>query len=448
MACVATRGMPVAAVALVALAGVVAVACSEKSDTRDVPATSASTSEPDSGCTASSVVECAAEGTTLDHLMPDTPIVATGEPVRIGMINTDTGAAATFPEIALGAQIGVDWLNAELGGVGGHPIELLECDAQFSATGSQSCGQQMVNDGVPVVLGGIDVFGDGILVLENNGIPYVGGVPVSFAAVESPVSFQFSGGSWGMNLGFVHHITEVLHAERVSIVYGDFGSVTDGAEWARTALIRQGISPENVNMVSMPIVVEDMLTPLSAANESDPDAIIVLVADSGCGAAYEAALDIRPTAQLYWSAACMESGMIETIGPENVEGYIYAVESPVDADAPDTLLYADVIGKYGDNRVEAQSAAAVGFASMMNLYSQLVAIGADSISAEVVIDELRGAVDHPSFMGHLYTCDGMQMGGALPAICAPQQILVELRDGRPVPITDWIDVADLVDFAK
>jgi len=224
--------------------------------------------------------------------------------------------------------------------------------------------------------------------------------------------------------------------------------VADGAQWARTALIRQGLAPDNVKMVTMPIVVEDMLAPLSAAAEGDPDAIIVLVADSGCGAAYDAAREIAIDAKLYWSAACMGTDMIDAIGPEQVEDYIYAVESPVDATAPDTLLYGEAVRRYGGGRVDAQSAAAVGFASMMNLYVQLAAIGVDSITPEKIIGELRGAVDHPSFMGHPYTCDGNQMGGKLPAICAPQQILVELKAGVPTPVTDWIEVADLLDPSK
>lgn len=420
------------------------VACSEP--TRDIEATATTLPDPNAQteCVADSIVECAPEGSTVAGLMPEVPTVAEGEPLRIGMINNDTGPAAAFPEITRGAQIAVEWINAELGGVDGRPIKLIGCDAAFSATGSQSCGQQMVNEGVPVVLGGIDIFGDGILVLEANGIPYVGGVPVSFAAVQSSTSFQFSGGSWAMNLGFVHYITEVLHAERVSIVYGEFGSVADGAEWARTALIRQGVAPENVKMITMPIVVEDMITPLSAANESDPDAIIVLVADSGCGAAYSAALDLHLTAKLFFSAACMDSGMIATIGAENVEGNIYAVESPVGPDEPDATIYRRVIDEYGEGVVDTGSAAAVGFSSMMNLYSLMVEVGADSLSAEAMIDHVRGAVDHPSFMGHPYTCDGRQLGSELPGVCAPQQILLEMRDGIGTPVTDWIEVSDLV----
>jgi len=264
----ATRRRRLLATAL--LIALVATACSETSTIDKSASETSSPTTPETACTATSLVECAPEGTTIDYLMPDTPEVATGDPIRIGMINNSSGPAAAFPEIARAAEVGAEWVNAELGGIDGHPIEIVGCDVKFSAAGSQSCGQQMVQEGVPVVLGGIDIFGDGIRVLEDNGIPYVGGVPVSLPSVRSPISFQFSGGSWGMNLGFVYHITQVLHAERVSIIYGDFGSVADGAEWGRRALVNQGIPPQNVNMVKIPIVAEDLLTPLSAANETDP----------------------------------------------------------------------------------------------------------------------------------------------------------------------------------
>ena len=54
-------------------------------------------------------------------------------------------------------------------------------------------------------------------------------------------------------------------------------------------------------------------------------------------------------------------------------------------------------------------------------------------------------MDEPNFDGHPYTCDGKQMPG-LPALCAPQQVLVELTGpGEFVEVSDgWIDVAELL----
>lgn len=436
-----SRSRPHRTLAALAALMMVAAACSEKTD----PETSRDLAQDSEfECDTDSIVECAPDGTTLDDLIPDAPIVADGEPIKIGMINNESGPAAAFPELTLGTEAGVRWLNEEMGGVDGHPIDLITCDVKFSATGAQSCGQRMVEEDVLAVLGGIDLFGDGIQVLEDNGIPYIGGVPVSFTAVESPTSFQFSGGSWGQNLGFVYHMVEELDVERVSIMYGDFGSVVDGAEWARRSLIGQGIAPENINMVPMPIVTEDVLTPLTAANQSDPDAIIVLVADAGCGAAYQAMLEVEITAQTYWSGGCLEPTFVDAVGGENLEGYIYGIENPLEGPPPSVDLYDEVIKRYGSEGVEAGSAATIAFGSLMNLYVELVAIGADDLSSQAIIDDFRSAVDRPSYMGHAYTCDGQQMGGDLPAICAPQQILTQMTDGELEQISDWIDVSALV----
>jgi branched-chain amino acid transport system substrate-binding protein len=426
-------------VALVLVAFLAASCSEERADPDGTGSTTTSTVE----CEGSSVVECAPEGVTFAEWLPDEPVAAEGEPIRIGMINTDSGPAAAYPEITKGARAGVDWANAELGGVDGRPIELVTCDTQFSPTGSLSCAQRMVEEDVVAVMGGIDVFGDAVAVLEENGIPLVGGIPVNDPAAESPMSFQFSGGTWGLNLGFVHHMVEELGVERVSIMYGDFGPIADGAMWAKQALIGQGLSEDDVNMVAMPMVVEDVLTPLQAADETDPDAIVVLVADAACTAASQAILETGVDAQTYWSGGCLLPSVTEAIGAENLEGNIYAVESPLDPENPDVQLYNAVVERYGVD-LEAGSVATSAFYGWMNLYDVMRTLGADGVSSEAIVEQLQGAVDHPAFGGHPYTCDGQQMGGELPAICAPQQILAQMHDGQLEPITDWIDVAAMI----
>ncbi len=430
--------------ALLASALLVAAGCSEKEkEGTSAGSGSTTTITVDEDCAALSVVECAPEGTTIDDLLPDSPLVAEGEPIRVGMMNTDTGPANTFPELTAATKAGVRWINEELGGVDGRPIQLFPCDVEFSGTGSKSCGQQMVEKDVVAVLGGIDVFDDGVQVLEDNGIPLVGGIPVGFATVRSPISFQFSGGAWGGDLSLAYHITEIIHAERASIVYSDYGPVADGAAWTKRALLRGGLAESDINMVPMPIVAEDMLSPLTAANESDPDAMIVLIAGAGCGGAFQAALDIGVEAQVYMSAGCLDVTATDTVGLDKIEGYIFNVENVVEGDPPDVVLYTAVLARYGKD-VEAASAATVAFKSLMNLYDQMVEVGGETLTSETLIENLRKAVDHRSFMGPPYTCDGLQMGGDLPAICSPQQILTQMTDGVLKQITDWIDITEYV----
>ncbi len=155
-------------------------------------------------------------------------------------------------------------------------------------------------------------------------------------------------------------------------------------------------------------------------------------------------IDIGMVAQTYWSGTCLEPTMIDAVGGENLEGYIYAIESPLDPEDPELLLYNDVVERYGNDEFDAGSVAIVSFSALMNLYVAMNEIGFDEISADSIIEHFRGAVDEPRYLGHPYTCDGQQMGGELPAICSPQQILVQMTDGELVQITDWIQVADLV----
>ena len=46
-------------------------------------------------------------------------------------------------------------------------------------------------------------------------------------------------------------------------------------------------------------------------------------------------------------------------------------------------------------------------------------------------------------MGYPYTCDGQQLPD-LPAVCSPQQVLIQNVDGDLAQLSDgWIDVAAL-----
>ena len=422
-----------ASVVAVFLAG----ACSESEES--APAGGPTTTAAPSACTPDvPVVTCAPGGTTLGDL-PAAPVAASGEPIRIGTINQDTGAAGAFPELTQADRAGVRFVNEELGGVGGRPLELVACDTRFSPAGSQACAQQMVDAGVVAVVGGIDVFGDGITTLEQNGIPYVGGIPVSFPSVRSPLSFQFSGGSWGAMLGFAVYAIRELDAKKVSILHGDFGPITDAAAYGKRALEAAGVE---VRLIAMPLVGADFLPLVTTANESSPDAIVVLTADTGCVPTMQAAADLGVTAPVFLTGACAAPKIIGDAG-DAAEGRYFNVEGPIRPDDPDadTALYNAVIERYGDG-LDAPGAGTVSFRSFMNLFLVMRELGADGITPESIAEAFRSAKETPSFMGHAYTCDGEQFEG-LPALCAPQQIIARYTDGALEQVSDWIQVSEL-----
>src|SRR5690606_27993674 len=137
--------------------------------------------------------------------------------------------------------------------------------------------------------------------------------PVSTQAVTNDNSFQWSGGTWGATVAFAHHAATVLEAERVAIVYPDFGPITSSAEYGRTTLQNLGVA--DVAMVPYPITATDLSSPIQAAGSSDPDAIVMLAADTGCKGAFDgfATADVR--AEVYLVGACASPAIIEEAGP-------------------------------------------------------------------------------------------------------------------------------------
>jgi branched-chain amino acid transport system substrate-binding protein len=420
----------IGASALVAVA--IAAGCSEP-EPEDADGATSTTLAVD--CTAD-LLACARESVLAD-LVPDEPTAATGEPIVLGMINQDNTPAGSFPELSAAVLAGVEWVNEELGGIDGRPIEVQVCNTEFSPEGSAACGQRFVELGVPVVVGGIDVFGNAIDTLGDNGIPYAGGIPVSSQSSNAPNSFQWSGGTWGATVAFAEHAATEVGAERVSILYGEFGSITQSAEYGRSVLEAAGVE---VQLVPFPILTTDLSAALEAAAATDPDAIMVLAADTGCVPAFEGLAALGLDATRYLVGACAAPTILDALDDEVTDGAIFNVEGPVDPDDPDpdASLYFGVIQQYGDG-LDPVGAGTVSFRSFMNLYVVLRSLGADGITPEAITEALRSAEDAPSFNGHPYTCDGAHFD-ELPALCSPQQVLVELEGGTLTQITDWIDV--------
>jgi branched-chain amino acid transport system substrate-binding protein len=380
-------------------------------------------------------------------VVPESPEdVPEGEPIVVGMINQENTAGGSFPEVRLAVEAGVDFINSELGGIDGRPIELRTCITEFSVESSQACAQQMVSDGAVAVLGGIDVLSDGsIPVLEDNGIPYVGGIPVGAAEVQSDTSFIFSGGSAGAMAAFADDAIQ-NGAETVSVAYADFASISGAAQdYAVAPLEAAGVE---VREVEFGVVTTDFLPVITQAAEGNPDAIIVAAADSACAPIMRTVQDLGVDSQLYLVGACVAPEIIEEVGEDAATGTIFNVEGLLDLDdepvfQADTDLYIQVIENYATD-LDWAGAGTVSFRGLMNLYNVMAELGADDISPESITAAFQAAVDEPSFNGHPYTCDGEQIPG-LPGLCSPQQVLGQREDGSLVQVSDgWVDVPALV----
>jgi branched-chain amino acid transport system substrate-binding protein len=189
-------------------------------------------------------------------------------------------------------------------------------------------------------------------------------------------------------------------------------------------------------------VQTDYVTPITAANEGSPDVIIALTAGDGCVPTFKAVQDLEVEAAVMYTGSCAAPAVLASAGDAATEGAYFNVEGPIGTGDPDGELYSWTIEKYGDG-VDAQGAGTVSFRSLMNLYVAMKEIGYENLSRDTILEHFRAARDAPNFMGHPYTCDGDQIP-ELPAMCAPQQIIAQRKNGALVQASDWIDVPALV----
>ncbi|MXW74593.1 MAG: ABC transporter substrate-binding protein [Acidimicrobiaceae bacterium] len=360
------------------------------------------------------------------------------EPIKIGMINQEDTPIGSFPEVRFAAEAAINWINAELGGVDGRPLEFHWCITPFSPEQSQVCAQEMVQEGVVALVGGINVMSQAAFpILEQNGIPVVGGIPAGLTEQRSASSFTFSGGSSGGLAAFMKHAAD-NGADKAVIAYGEFDAFeVAAADYGAVVGEYLGL---DVKLVRFPVIAADFLPVLNQAIEFEADAVVIAAADSSCVSIMKTFKELEIDAQLYLVGACAADHVIEAADGANI-GVVFNSEGPPnDADVEGTL-FDEATNRY--NTGPAQAAGTVGFRGMMNLYGVLVELGGDHITSEAIIDQLRQSVDHESFWGHPYTCDGQQVPG-LPALCAPQQTLFKMESvGEVEYVSGWIDTAEL-----
>ncbi|MEI8002263.1 MAG: ABC transporter substrate-binding protein, partial [Actinomycetes bacterium] len=340
----------------------------------------------------------------------------------------------SYPQLRAAVEAAVAWVNTELGGVDGHPIEFHPCITRFDAEQSRACAVQLRDAGVVALVGGVDVTSSGsIAVIEQSGLVSIGGIPATLEEQRSPDAFYFSGGDAGALAGFMDHAAR-RRATRVALLYGqevesfrvaasDYGAIVGRSRGLQVDVVPYSIFTTNFTPV------------LAQVAASGADAVMVLAATTACIPVMQAAAALHPRLPLYLTGACAADEIVGAAGAAS-RGVTFNAEGPVDGTNVDASVFRDVVARYA--REPAGGAGTVGFRGFMNLYALLREVGADHVSAAALIARARAAVDHPSFWGHPYTCDGRQVPG-MPALCAPQQVLFERSPGGAFrSVSGWI----------
>jgi branched-chain amino acid transport system substrate-binding protein len=366
-----------------------------------------------------------------------------GAPVVVGFVNQENAAVGSFPEVRADAEAAVRYVNAELGGVGGHPLRLETCVTDGSPESSQACANRLRLKKPVAVLGGVDLgAAASIPVLETAGIPYVGMSPSLGDELTATSAFLLTGGAAADLLGQAKYVTETLHAKRVGVIYIDLpGLLSTAVEAAKEVLSKKGVT--DVKLVAEKPDAADFTPALNEVNKARPDVIVAVFPAQGCSRVMAARTALGIKAKVFFPGACAGQGVIDAAGG-GAEGAYFSsgFVSFGDAANPEVATYLDRRRAHGARGAPSVLAQA-GFAGVLDL-RQILAEAQAPLSPDTVTVALRATRDHPAFMGHPFTCDRQQVF-LLSAVCNADVRLLQYQGNRFTDVTGtWVNGGDLI----
>ncbi|MDG2301311.1 MAG: ABC transporter substrate-binding protein [Acidimicrobiales bacterium] len=379
------------------------------------------------------------EETDVQEEEPAQPVAADESlpPVRIGLLNQENDPIGSFPEIRLGIEGAVAYINAELGGIGGHPVELETC-IQNSVPSAQECAQNLATSDLVSVINGVNIWTVAFDFYGTMGeTPVIGGLPLFAADYNQPNARYFNGGSVQVYSAAARFVAEELGASKVAVLVNQ--------NPAATAALDSGLAPIfdsygiEYEAIDVPIPLTDAIPPVSQAEASGADLVMLLAAGNECVPVIRAANQLGiPAEEMFYSATCDTEDIYAEVGELMVGSYLHKGGYTIrETWAPDEVLAEfdgrdGLIEQYAPDAPDA-SFTGLGWATMIDIYDLYEEIGYENLSNPSTIiatmddGQTRGRVG--SFG---WACIYADIG--LSSLCQGSALFVEIGDSSGISL--------------
>jgi branched-chain amino acid transport system substrate-binding protein len=315
-----------------------------------------------------------------------------GDPIRIGEI-TDASISATQSVVPGAVDAAAKYINEELGGIQGRPVEIVHCDPKATPAGTQTCADQMVKEGVFAVTGASLVLGACcVSTLVNAEIPLFT-VPLQTQEYESDwvvglggyaATNSFGVGSWVADQG----------AEKVTLITLDTPASESQTERLTEAL---GDSVD-LTTISIALGTADVTPFINQALGSDPDYMVVFV-DTPTEIKLQAAFKSAgfPMDHIVSGGSSVDADSFYGPAGDQAAGVHQTIQfhSFFNTEDPEVATYLEAMDAAG---AKAQSLFAQWtFSSMMTIYN--AAKDLDELTGSALHEYFVNAESVPTFMG-------------------------------------------------
>lgn len=337
---------------------------------------------------------------------------ASGSAVKVGLIDPVNGAYP-YPSVAVGANAAVHYVNKTLGGINGHPIDVIACDTDGTPQTNVNCANTFVQDKVSFVIDGFDVSsGSELPALDSAHIPMIGSIAQNGPANESKTSFYYGPASQAFSVGplYVAHkagIKTVAFAApddppdhayfnldilpigqrlgmSISVVYY---SISTGANWQVIAASLEAKNPQ--------------LAGVAAASEGNCTSLLEALRSSG----YKGEILLGACNQFVTQAKQDAAGVLSYTGT-----WIPMMESaaPATAKAQLKIYTAQMAAVGGSSQVNTQQGSGTFSAIVTTVEALNAAKVSYPLSGTTVTSTIRALKNFQSMLGAKLTCNGDQ----------------------------------------
>jgi branched-chain amino acid transport system substrate-binding protein len=321
-------------------------------------------------------------------------------PVYIGFVNQQGGPTAVGLLATAGAQMAVKYANAELGGIGGHPIQLVTCFIASAEEEGTVCAQKfLANKKVDVIeLGGVAIGVQSFFATLGGALPVIDGVaatPIDSVQKNAVILF---GDATHILAPFGTYARDVLHAKTAALVYpSDNAGIAVGAAAIKAGLVAAGIT---VKAVGYPETQTDLTSVLTAAGAQTADVVIPYSDTAGCVNLAKSlkTLGITDPKKILSAPLCLNGQVIQGLG--DFPHWTYSIASSLFGDPTDPGMpaYETVAKQFSTPADEPDPWNIVDFGQTLTTIKIMNEVGYASLSPSAILAKAK-AFTGPQALG-------------------------------------------------
>jgi branched-chain amino acid transport system substrate-binding protein len=361
-------------------------------------------------------------------------------PVYIGFVNQQGGPTAVGLLATAGAQMAVKYANAELGGVNGHPIQLVTCFIASAEEEGTVCAQKfLANSKVDVIeLGGVAIGVQSFFSTLGGNKPVIDGVaatPIDSVQKNAVILF---GDATHILAPFGTYAKDVLHAKTAALVYpSDNAGIAVGAAAIKAGLVAAGIS---VKAVGYPETQTDLTSVLTAAGAQTADMVIPYSDTAGCVNLAKSlkTLGITDPKKIVSAPLCLNGQVIKGLG--DFPHWTYSIASSLFGDPSDPGMpaYEAVAKKYSAPANAPDPWNIVDFGQTLTTIKIMNEVGYASLSPSAILAKAK-AFTGPQALGAPALACGKYSNA--PGVCNDRIQFFEYTGGVTSGKPEWAKAA-------